>query len=371
MVKVEDYEKTIIQEVQLNVVQEVVEHNTEGTPIASSRLYQIKEVSTQDIFECPECNEKFKTKYSYRIHKNIHGDKYKCTICDVPHVKKERLLAHLKREHTDDEQRKHHQSVAKQKQEYIKILPIPGEVITQQQVKSSKVYNQSTFCLTCEIEFINTEEYFKHVRDIHHTNDYICSICNKVLKSRKTFKHHMVRAHSDKTNTSTMNLCSFCNAKYLLQRDLKNHIRVKHMQQPSTLSCPECYEAFTSRRDLNQHKQTHKNEDQRRPHQCKLCYKTFTRFSTLRDHSVTHSQERNFTCHVCHQSYPRKSYLRIHMRIHTGERPYVCDRPNCDTRFYDPASFRQHRIMHEKKENAVSGCTSIAIIEEADLYYFE
>lgn len=59
------------------------------------------------------------------------------------------------------------------------------------------------------------------------------------------------------------------------------------------------------------------------------------------------------------------------MRIHTGHRPYLCNRPGCDVRFYDPASLRQHRLMHERKEAAEENTTIRQVVETSEFYYYE
>lgn len=382
----EDYQKPLVQDTDLDVVGEFVEETPDGSQVRSARIYKIKEfTSTQpevniqqravDLFECPDCHEKFKTKYSFRIHKNVHTEKYKCRICFAAHPKKERLMAHLRREHTKEEQEIHHAIKAREKEE--ESAANKGVEYYDDSTNSMQLIERpterATSCTLCDTQFNTIEAYFTHVKKEHGTDNYICGICGKILKSRKTFKHHMIRAHTDKNDVTQLFHCKICDAKYLLQRDLNHHVKLKHTEGEKPRECPDCGDVFTNRRTLYSHRLVHSKEGVPRPHTCKVCGKSFSRLSSLKDHLITHTRERKFTCSICHQKYPRKSYLRIHMRIHTGDRPYSCNRPGCDVRFYDPASLRQHRLMHERKEAAecnVLKSESVKMVETSEVIYF-
>lgn len=276
--------------------------------------------------------------YTFRLHKNIHTDKFKCQICSERFIKGERLRKHMKK-HTQEEQAraKKLEKEALIKKAEILMKPLPAAI------------ERGTLCPICGKNFPSSGSLFAHTQTAHKTRLFECDFCKRILKSRKTFKHHLIRAHSDKTDQSLILHCDFCPAKYLLKRDLHIHLRAKHVPKEKTFVCEICKQAYIYKRELLDHLRTHQDKSQGK-YKCEKCDKTFNRLSAKKDHLAIHTEERNFACSFCGQKYKRKSYLVIHERIHTGYRPYQCKKEYCGARFYDSGSFRQHRLMHERKE---------------------
>lgn len=227
--------------------------------------------NTQErLFTCPECGEIFKSKYSYRMHKNIHTNKFECTICKASHSKNERLRAHLKRDHSDEEQLQHAQNIAKLRkadEEKSHEVPAPQEIDTEKKVTVPlDTVAGVTFC--CNTDFGTIDELFQHFKSVHGDDYFTCGICGKQLKSKKTFKHHVVRVHVEKTDDTLVFPCtqSGCDAKYMLQRDLNHHVAKKHGIKQRRETCVICDQTFESNRSLINHLQVHETN---RPYKCK------------------------------------------------------------------------------------------------------
>ncbi|XP_063697525.1 zinc finger protein 62 homolog [Culicoides brevitarsis] len=288
-------------------------------------------------FQCEICFERFNSYFTFRIHKNIHTDKFKCLVCDTRFIKGERLRKHLLMKHTKEEialAQEKSKTDPKTPSEIEKVLPEHG-----------------TLCATCGKNFPTTTAYFAHTQIAHKSLSFECYYCNRILHSRKTLKHHMIRTHSDKSDASLLHRCDYCSASYPLKRDLVIHLRAKHVPTEKKFTCEICQEAFIFKKELLDHQKSHENECRGR-HKCEICEKTFNRLSAKKEHAAIHSEARNFLCTICGQKYKRKSYLVIHKRIHTGYRPYCCKKDKCTAKFYDSGSFRQHKLMHERKEKA-------------------
>lgn len=269
-----------------------------------------------------------------------------CKICSIRFIKGERLRTHMKK-HTPEEQ-----ALAK-KLEEDEFHESASKVVEPPPVFDPPTPKErGTLCPTCGKKFSSTGSFFAHSQTAHKERLYECHFCGKVLKSRRTFKHHIIRTHSDKTDQSLLHRCDFCPVTYLLKRDLYIHLRAKHVPKEKKCVCEICKQAFIYKRELLDHLRTHQDKSQGR-HKCEICSKTFNRLSAKKDHFVIHMGERNFACSFCGQKYKRKSYLKVHERIHTGFRPYKCKKQFCDASFYDGGSYRQHRLMHERKEASV------------------
>lgn len=280
-------------------------------------------------------------------------------------IKGERLKAHVRKSHSN------HDKNAIEELEYSKgntTTEMDFDLISDSKCHKSfrKQKEKGTLCARCGKSFASTTLFFAHTQTAHQEKSYECNHCGKILRSRKTFKHHIVRAHIEKSEATLIHLCNFCDARYMLRRDLNMHFKKKHMGlKEKKFQCEVCQKSYVFKRDLQEHFREHTGDQ--RPFKCDFCEKTFARTTAKRDHMVTHTQEKNFECKICKQKYSRKSYLKVHERIHTGVKPYKCSRVNCIAKFYDAGSFRQHRLMHERKEMIVERKECGMIKVEPDL----
>ena len=131
---------------------------------------------SKGAFKCPICSLRLKRKVTLKLHIAAHKDpyRYKCSGCDAAFGFNSSLINHTK--------------VCKK---YLKTLAAPMKYTSQIRIPEGP--------------------------------PYVCKICDKNLKTRDSYKVHMV-AH----NNPDQYKCKYCSASYGFRSSLLNHYKYAH-----------------------------------------------------------------------------------------------------------------------------------------------
>lgn len=224
-------------------------------------------VTVKNELECVECNRKFKTPNTLRIHQEVH--------------RKE---------------------------------------------QSSETKSVSYVCRFCLCQF-KTEaalriHILKHEETVNSKGEsYQCSFCLRKFKNKTSLTAHMQR--HEKTD-SIKHICKVCKREFKYKAYLENHVLTMHTRK-NGITCEVCAQSFPNEESLELHKDSHKNE---KKHRCSVCNKAFLMLCTLKEHMRTHTGEKPFLCSQCGRGFSQKTNLAQHMRRHQGLKPFKCE--NCE-----------------------------------------
>ena len=158
--------------------------------------------STQNKFNCLECDEKFTTSFTYERHlleKHTERKTFQCELCEQKFSLERNLHRHLKDSH--------------------------------------EVGVNSFKCDLCEITFKRNDNLLKHERDVHNINKHLlvlkgvndtndifeCFQCGKVFKKIDNLKRHLDTVHSQEVDRY---ICEICEKGFNRNDNLKTHQKI-------------------------------------------------------------------------------------------------------------------------------------------------
>lgn len=135
-------------------------------------------------------------------------------------------------------------------------------------------------------------------------------------------------------------LCDVCSIAFSTPRNLKQHKYI-HSDDKS-LQCDICKKGFSYAKQLSRHKLTH-NTDKK--YQCDICNKVFYVMEYLKRHKlIIHNDDKLYQCDICSKVLPHSDSLRKHRLIHRNVKPYQCD---ICTKFFSTAGIlKRHKLIH-------------------------
>lgn len=170
------------------------------------------------LYECDECQEKFKHQMSLKAHKEkVHEGKimpriFQCDVCKAVYKVKQKLINHIKSKHSDEKRYK----CAQCKMRFTDIKTLYHHVLLH---TGRKPFT----CEYCNISFRRRDS-----RDIHrrkHTNDrpYQCTDCNSSFGSYTSRSNHRKKVHGDNETD-----CPDCGEKCSDIQEIRIHLN-KHL----------------------------------------------------------------------------------------------------------------------------------------------
>ncbi|XP_055585748.1 zinc finger protein 708-like [Uranotaenia lowii] len=231
--------------------------------------------------------------------------------------------------------------------------------------KDSKSEAKSYRCRHCEESFSLISDLNSHASQTHgDETPHMCPECKKCFRFRHNLLKHQNYMHKNVKRPvfeSHQNRakCKLCNETQITTKQLAKHIKLAHPTESYPLvQCPDCPRTFTSRHQMNRHKQIHTDRfaceqcgekhvsgqrlkahverhhlKQGQQFLCAECPgKTFSCSESLRVHLVEHVKEKPFVCEHCQKAFARKSKLECHIKaVHLGIKSYQC--PGCKRAF--------------------------------------
>ena len=92
-----------------------------------------------------------------------------------------------------------------------------------------------------------------------------------------------------------------------------------HDDNPRPYLCTVCDKRYTTKGNLNVHKQIHITG---KLYSCSQCEKCFQTQHHLNKHMIVHSSK--YKCTECGQCFQHNQGLIVHRRSHSGEKPFEC-----------------------------------------------
>lgn len=193
-------------------------------------------------FECDFCQESFRKKVLIEEHMLFHSQELKpdvvCLECPAKFFTAKQMRRHLAKEHP--------------KQGTVNVSSVISRYLfceLCQERKRFKRFQDMTdhmedehetrgYAVCCEKKFYGKSSFRNHV-DMHvNPVDYLCTICNKLLPNRRSYREHIVRHQPD---SERKHQCDRCNKKFFLAYDLRRHIAQTHDKSPEdSVRCEEC-----------------------------------------------------------------------------------------------------------------------------------
>lgn len=172
------------------------------------------------LYECNECQEKFKHQMSLKAHKEkVHEGKvilriFQCDMCKAEFRAKQMLINHIKNKHSDEKQYK---------------------------------------CEQCNIRFTDIKTLYHHM--LLHTGNkpFTCEYCNMNFRRKDTRD-----AHRHKHTNNRPYKCTDCNKSFGSYTSRSNHRKKIHGD--NEMECPECGEKCGDMQDIRIHLNNHLGE---------------------------------------------------------------------------------------------------------------
>ncbi|KAJ2939922.1 hypothetical protein O0L34_g6628 [Tuta absoluta] len=221
----------------------------------------------RDEWICVICHKEFPYFHALNKHMNEHFNNFVCESCGLGFVDFARLSMHQLshgNQYPCDECGKQYTS------EYRRDLHIDTVHKKQGRIK----------CPKCDVLLLSYSHKLKHLVEVHGEAPltFPCSMCDKVMNSRKKLTAHKRRDHY----RDYKHECNICDTKFYTNSELQDHTRTTHTGE--------------------------------RKFKCQLCDKAFFKLKTLRIHTRIHANDRRYRCDLCEQAFVQNASLKSHMR---------------------------------------------------------
>ncbi|XP_045204445.2 zinc finger protein 729-like [Mercenaria mercenaria] len=204
-------------------------------------------------------------------------------------------------------------------------------------------HSQKFICDICQKQFGYNWDLKRHREQVHAEASYICHICSKAYKVKKSFDEHL-KSH-EAGYVKSVYPCPQCEKSFSAKQVLENHIKIKHLgmkqKEKQKYLCQTCGAEFYHKYSYQSHMNKHAGL---MPYNCDICGKAFASEHSVKEHQITHRDTREFHCHICPKSFKTSSALNAHVAIHDDKRDYKCS--VCGKGFIQKQSLIRHERIH-------------------------
>lgn len=340
--------------------------------------------SEDGMIPCQTCG-KLVNKYLLASHARTHEPKeYVCDLCNKHFGTKRCVERHIMYVHAKEPKRHHKSSPStcsicgksysdpanfrrhlETHSDSAKIpCPTCNQLFTRSQLYTHQRIHgpKNFFCERCGKSFVTNSALQKHIQDVHQRlGQSVCSICNKVLANKISFRKHMA-GHSDEGKVQ----CTVCGklvTKHLLAQHSQIHGEKKY-------KCDICGKAFHQLPGLQSHlrvghnsreakrlKKIQNNENIEKDENgddafadrtCNICGKIYSKMKSFRKHLDSHLDSEKVPCKICNELFS-KADLSGHKRTHKRPRKFYCE--ICNNGFTLNSSLKKHyKNIHGKND---------------------
>ena len=334
---------------------------------------QVKETVQKELYPCPQCKERFRTKAGVTLHvNNDHGGKYGCDKCGRDSMKSRTSAMRCRRSHMNkydggkygcEKCEKH--SVNSQaltmrcQRSHSRTSHVSSTGLTSKHVSQEEWYS----CRQCEERFRRQASLILHM-DISHGARYKCDQCERHFISDRALMMHRRRSHysarrkrstskdgsRDRELTGTgvsetvqeeLYLCPRCGEQFHQQVAMNWHLENFHQDEYKR---DECGKRLKSNQAIAIHKQTH----------AKASDRSATNKYGVNDGKLTDDEEEEpYPCLQWEKQFRMQLALKWHVKkVHRCK--YKCD--ECGRHFLSNLMLASHRRSHSTagKKHATS-----------------
>ena len=217
-----------------------------------SLIIHLKNVHSEETFECKECKKVFKNLNTFTNHQVIHDKdrrRYQCHLCSNDYGTKNALEVHVMKAHEGKK------DLFKTKQCNFcgKKFESNAKLAEHVDMKHNEDY-KGVDCDLCNKNYVNQTSLEKHKRLVHFKErNFVCEICAKSFQTRPYLKHHIESVHGGLKKYK----CKLCDKAFAQVFGLKRHMDSFH--EGKRYHCTKCVRSFTQEYHLKQHIETSHN----------------------------------------------------------------------------------------------------------------
>lgn len=153
--------------------------------------------------------------------------------------------------------------------------------------------------------------------------EFPCNLCNYVGKKESHLEYHIIRNHSQKF------ICDICQKQFGYNWDLKRHREQVHAE--ASYICHICSKAYKVKKSFDEHLKSHEEGYVKSVYPCTHCEKSFSAKQVLENHvkikhlGMKQKEKQKYLCQTCGAEFYHKYSYQSHMNKHAGLMPYNCD----------------------------------------------
>lgn len=153
--------------------------------------------------------------------------------------------------------------------------------------------------------------------------EFPCNLCNYIGKKECHLEYHIIRNHSQKF------ICDICQKQFGYNWDLKRHREQVHAE--ASYICHICSKAYKVKKSFDEHLKSHEEGYVKSVFPCTMCDKTFSAKQVLDNHvkikhlGMKQKERQKYLCQTCGAEFYHKYSYQSHMNKHAGLMPYNCD----------------------------------------------